>query len=647
MWSDNETSDDLLGFNVHSELIADLSCDESLLPVIIGVFGDWGGGKSSVMKMIEGSLADRDGVVCIYFNGWMFEGYEDAKSAVLTSILIALGEHEKFGPKVRKQVGALLRRVQWMNVGRAAVKHVGVPLAAGMLTGGAATVPTFLASLIPSSMGGAPAPESAKTSAGSEKLGEGEEINWLDFMRTEADKPDLLEVRKFREDFERMLADTDIKSLVILIDDLDRCLPPRIIETLEAIKLFVAVPKTAFVIGADERIIRHAIATRYAKHQLDMQELEPQPAEGEERERPYDLTTDYLEKLIQVPYHLPRLSPAEIETYINLLLCQKHLASSSPESYATIRRSWEEKRRSDFYMALGHGAINSALQDGVPQELATQLAWSSGVARPLTEGLKGNPRQVKRMLNAMLLRTRLAQVAKLEIRSDILAKLMVLEYTRPELFRTLSDWQTVSDGVPPELQSLEQCVLNDEKITEYPKWDKPGVRNWLAIEPPLSGVDLRDYFWIARDRTKSTLAAASMVSPHINALYRQLVGGNEGEQEAAANAVVELDPVEIDTLLTLLEKHIIRRPDEDAASEALVLLIDRRVEGADSSLFSALREAPADSMSPSVPGRLQILANAHPDLLDTVRDLLQHLRGKESTTVGLAAQETLKFMAGR
>ena len=48
-----------------------------------------------------------------------------------------------------------------------------------------------------------------------------------------------------------MLAKTEIHSLVILIDDLDRCLPERIIETLEAIKLFVAVEKTAFVIGAD------------------------------------------------------------------------------------------------------------------------------------------------------------------------------------------------------------------------------------------------------------------------------------------------------------------------------------------------------------------------------------------------------------
>jgi predicted KAP-like P-loop ATPase len=65
-----------------------------------------------------------------------------------------------------------------------------------------------------------------------------------------------------------MLTKTDIDTLVILIDDLDRCLPERIIDTLEAIKLFVAVQKTAFVIGADPRIVRHAIATRYVQRQV-------------------------------------------------------------------------------------------------------------------------------------------------------------------------------------------------------------------------------------------------------------------------------------------------------------------------------------------------------------------------------------------
>src|SRR6202041_3310486 len=100
-------------------------------------------------------------------------------------------------------------------------------------------------------------------------------------------------------------------------DDLDRCSPERIIENLEAIKLFLNVDHTAFVIGADPRIVRHAIAWKYKQHG-DLRA-------AVEAEVPDTVVTDYLEKLIQYPYRLPRLSPAEIETYMALLFCQLHL----------------------------------------------------------------------------------------------------------------------------------------------------------------------------------------------------------------------------------------------------------------------------------------------------------------------------------
>src|SRR5688572_27472695 len=112
MWSDNETLNDLVGFKVHAELIRDVIIDPAVLPVTIGVFGDWGSGKSSIMKMLKDQfetlaisegIDDRKyrGVAVLYFNGWLFEGYDDAKSAILTSVLTALRDHQRFGPKVR------------------------------------------------------------------------------------------------------------------------------------------------------------------------------------------------------------------------------------------------------------------------------------------------------------------------------------------------------------------------------------------------------------------------------------------------------------------------------------------------------------------------------------------------------------------
>ncbi len=57
MWADNETTSDLLGFKVHSDLIRSVVLDAELLPIVVGVFGDWGGGESSIMRMLEAELA--------------------------------------------------------------------------------------------------------------------------------------------------------------------------------------------------------------------------------------------------------------------------------------------------------------------------------------------------------------------------------------------------------------------------------------------------------------------------------------------------------------------------------------------------------------------------------------------------------------
>ena len=102
------------------------------------------------MKMLQKELSNEEtypDVVCLYFNGWTFEGYEDAKSALLSSILIQLGEHKKFGPKARDLVVKLLKRLKWMELGKLAVKHVGIPVAVAAATGGIAAVPVAAAAV--------------------------------------------------------------------------------------------------------------------------------------------------------------------------------------------------------------------------------------------------------------------------------------------------------------------------------------------------------------------------------------------------------------------------------------------------------------------------------------------------------------------
>ena len=100
MWPDNETATDLLGFDVHANLLRAVITDDSMLPLTIGVFGDWGGGKTSIMKMLEASLdpdtyaegsaqhSQCNSIATVCVNTWQFEGYDDAKAALISAVLL-------------------------------------------------------------------------------------------------------------------------------------------------------------------------------------------------------------------------------------------------------------------------------------------------------------------------------------------------------------------------------------------------------------------------------------------------------------------------------------------------------------------------------------------------------------------------------
>lgn len=157
MWPDNETASDLIGFQVHADLIRNVVSNPQMLPTTIGVFGDWGGGKTSIMKMLERDLnpenwpansAERkqcESTAVVYVNTWQFEGYDDAKAAILSSVLLELANHKRFGPKIRDAALRLIKSVNWMRFAKLTLNHVAVPAAAAFFTGGVAAIPAAVA----------------------------------------------------------------------------------------------------------------------------------------------------------------------------------------------------------------------------------------------------------------------------------------------------------------------------------------------------------------------------------------------------------------------------------------------------------------------------------------------------------------------
>lgn len=284
-------------------------------------------------------------------------------------------------------------------------------------------------------------------------------------------------IATFRELFEDLVEDMKYKAVIVYVDDLDRCDPKRIIGCLEAVKLFVNVKNTAFVIGADERIIEYAISQHY-----------PIQMKKDDISSPF---SDYLEKLIQLPYKLPRLSDNEQETYITLLLCKNHL---SEIHFNEIHQKYLEFRKTDKHSKYNIDDIKTNIQNLDFYAVEYRLP----IVPIIKQFLNGNPRQLKRFLNTLYVRQELAEVAGFrDIRPDVLTKLMVLEYNSlyNSRFEELYRLQNTNEGVLP-LGDVEQEAKTEDDIQDpqwKDNWSSDYLKQWLSSEPSLKDINLQKW----------------------------------------------------------------------------------------------------------------------------------------------------------
>jgi len=581
MWSDNETDIDLLDFQ---HLVNSVTCivkNHSLLPATIGVFGDWGSGKSSLIKMIKKELEQEDGVLCLTFNGWLFEGYDDAKSALMETILDEISNHRELGPKAISIVRNLGKRVNWFRtlsyVGKKAVTlSLGGPVALGISAGG--DLLSFLTENL-------------------DKIKEMDPEKLKEFVNesTQADQNITRNIRDFHRDFSELLKETKIKTLVVFIDDLDRCTPDTIIETLEAIRLFLFAPQTAFILGADERLVKYAVRKRFP-------EL---PGERTEVGR------DYLEKLIQFPIRVTPLGRQELETYMGLLFASLHLQQDHFEGCRSkaLLRDQELLHEITF----NYGIAKEVLGD-VPPELEEGLALAGTLAPVLHGGLNGNPRQCKRFLNTLLMRMQMAESKKISLKLQVLAKLMVLEYMRPAWFKRIAELQAEQHGKPSELHLLEKMLMGSavsetivkEQFTEDPEkretanksTKKPGstkepkqaqeeiagefkawltdsvMKDWLSLVPALSDIDLRPYFYFSRDTLGALSSVVKRMSPQAQEILSQLLNDSEAYRGRALESASTISQADAAAVFDSLWERSRREEDLGDPNSAFMRMFD-------------------------------------------------------------------------
>ena len=88
MWNDNETDIDLIDLSHLVNAVTRIINNDNLVPSTIWIYLVIGEvGNLVLLKMVEESYTGNKDMLSLKFNGWLFEGYEDAKSVLMGTIL--------------------------------------------------------------------------------------------------------------------------------------------------------------------------------------------------------------------------------------------------------------------------------------------------------------------------------------------------------------------------------------------------------------------------------------------------------------------------------------------------------------------------------------------------------------------------------
>jgi len=563
MWADVDTDLDFLNYSEVAELTVDLINDRNMRPLSIGVFGTWGTGKSTLLNLIERQLKPESGsaspYIVVRFDAWLYQGYDDARAALMEVIASDLIDAAESNDASEAQKAPLLAKAKKF------LSRVNYFRAAGLLAEGGAALMGFPvfgtiakgAGALEHIVSGEPVEGDVESLKKAEKQIQEEAKGLIKPEKKERRTPPA-EIAAFRRELGEILTELD-RTLVVFVDNLDRCLPKQTIHTLEALRLFLFMPSTAFVVAADEDMVRRSVGSFFTD--LDDRHV-----------------TDYLDKLIQVP----GLGVQEVRAYMFLLFAvaggvkKDELEALRAGLETSLRQSWKDEpiSRRDALKLLGDKATDEIVNGfEIAERIAPLLASSTQV--------KGNPRIVKRMLNVVRLRSRLARRRNMTLDEAQIAKLALFErctdaLATGELYKVI---QEAAGGKPALLKDLEGLVEDPDKFQAgCPEaWKTKHVdflREWMSLDPKFADVDLRPAAYLSRETQPLRARKGDLSAPAAEAL-RALLKATNAISPAAKSALATVSPPEhaavMDAILSELRRAEDWKSKPSAFDGALIL----------------------------------------------------------------------------
>lgn len=509
MWHDIEAEVDLVNFGMVAHAAADLIRGAQGVPLTIGVSGGWGAGKSTLVKLVKADLeatlkaeGEAPNFVLMEFNAWLYQGYDDARQALLQSVsdrLLEEAEKRKTFVDKAKEFGKRIKLLKLGQLAAPALTHIAVgTVAAGPLGALFGAVSGLVQGI-----------------SDAEKREEGLKAVQAAYSELQPELKEVLgdkkdsslpkEIEALRAAFVELLEKLDI-NLVVFVDDLDRCLPNTAISTLEAMRLLLHVKRTAFVIAADESMIRGAVRAHFKGLEIE---------EG--------LVTSYFDKLIQIPLRVPRLGVNEVKAYLALLLTDLAVRDKRLTHEVQVKGQEHvlELLKTSWNTGITREALGDAFKDG-KHLVAKELDMSDQLASLLVTAadIAGNPRLIKRFLNQLMIRLTVAKAMGMPLAIEALVKVQLLERCASSAaFEFFSKAVAGNEeGKAAFLRSVEDAAAKGEAYVPPDfSWTGPFYEQWTKLSPRLADEDLRPILHLSRDRSMG-LAAYDELSPQAKKL---------------------------------------------------------------------------------------------------------------------------------
>lgn len=569
LWSDEPADRDLLSFDAVAATVVDAVLDDRLDPIALGLSGSWGSGKTSVLELVQQAIIERSAatdtkVLVIQTQPWSYDPAVGPKESLIAEVLDALkGEIDtSVGEEAQNLLIKLTKRVKWAKA-----------LKMAALTSITLQLPKV------------------------------EDV--LDLVNEDPadgeNEPAERGLAQFREEFEELLGSDGLKHIsrvVVLVDDLDRCLPDTVVETLEAIRLFLSAKGMSFVIAADEDRVADAIQQRLQASTLD----------DSEAETPAKL---YLHKIVQTTIPLPGLSRFDTHAYLFLLLAHSKVTS---DVHDALVASCAELRRAS-------GSLDDV---AIPEEvdLAEELAVASRLTPILYEKFRGNPRRIKRFLNDLNVRQSIAQRRGIALPADAVAKLMVLErLLRPD-FETVLQW-LAQNKLRDQLDALDQAANaptpstdgdDPEEVTAKsrpkgdattePSGDAPMTEGgfsdtlirWAKLPPKLDASDVGGYLYLA-----ASFVGIELIDDGLPERLRDIASALTSSLKTDRSSIDDdalraLDATDARTLITHLGSQTRDQPTIQKYSVAGMLRLAKTHTAIDDAVVAALKLLPPSAV---------------------------------------------------